>query len=231
MNLACEAANLAKAPMQTLPHPTPGQDGPDRLTALAQYGQRAATYDAELMAFEPIRLLAIDELALCPGQTVIDVGCGTGLSLARLGAAVGAGGRIIAVEQCPEMMAQASRRIGAGAQCNVELQCAPAEDMWIDAPADAALLHFTHDILRSPSALARVLSCLKPGARVVASGLCWAPPWAVAVNLFVWGAALRSVSSLQGLDQPWSLLSERVDGLAVRELMLGSVFVAAATRR
>ena len=48
--------------------------GPDRAAALAQYGQRAATYDAELFAFEPIRRLSIDGLALRAGETVIDVG-------------------------------------------------------------------------------------------------------------------------------------------------------------
>lgn len=215
--------------MQRLP--IPGPDGPDRDAALAQYGQRAATYDVELVAFEPIRLLAIDHLDLSDGQTVIDVGCGTGLSLARLHRAVGARGRIVGVEQCPEMIAQASRRVEWHAHRNVELQCAPAEEMCIDAPADAALLHFTHDILRSPPALARVLRCLKPGARIVASGLRWAPPWAVAANLFVWGAALRSMSSLQGLERPWSLLSEHVDDFKVRELMWGSVFLAVGTSR
>lgn len=205
--------------------------GPDRDAALAQYGQRAATYDAELFAFEPIRRLSIDGLALRTGETVIDVGCGTGLSLARLGDAVGESGRIIGVEQCPEMIAQASRRVEDGSRRNVQLQCASAEDMAVDVQADAALLHFTHDILRSPPALARILRCLKPGARLVASGLCWAPAWAVPVNLFVWGAALRSVSSLHGLDRPWSLLGELVDGLEVRDMMFGSVFVATAIRR
>jgi len=59
-----------------------------------------------------------------------------------------------------------------------------------------SLLHFTHDVLRRPQALDHVLAHLRPGARIVATGLQWAPGWALPVNLFVWGAAWRSVSSL-----------------------------------
>jgi hypothetical protein len=80
-------------------------------------------------------------------------------------------------------------------------------------------------VLRRPAALDRVLSHLKPGGRLVACGLKWTAPWALPINLFVWGAALRSVSSMRGLDRPWSLLAERVD-LEVEELLLGTVFLA-----
>jgi SAM-dependent methyltransferase len=200
--------------------------GPDRDAALAQYRRRAGTYDLELAFFEPIRRLAIDRLALQRGETVLDVGCGTGLSLALLQQGVGAGGHIVGIEQCPEMIAQARERVARQGHHNVELVNAPAEEAQFAACADAALFHFTHDILRRPEALDRVLLHLRPGARVVASGLQWAPPWALPVNLFVWGAAMRSVSSLQGLMQPWGLLAERMERLHRQDLMLGAVFLA-----
>jgi len=203
---------------------------PNRSVALAQYEARAATYDFELALFEPIRGLAIDRLELQPGETVLDVGCGTGLSLEGLQRRVGATGHVVGIEQCPAMIARAGNRICEQANANVDLICAPAEEADIRRDADAALFHFTHDVLRRPAALDRVLRHLKPGARMVACGLQWASPWAVPVNLFVWGAALRSVSSMQGLERPWSLLAERVGTLEVEELLLGAVFLARGFR-
>ena len=217
------------------PAPTTGRSkllraGPDRRAALAQYEARASTYDLELAAFEPIRALAVASLELHPGETVLDVGCGTGLSLDRLHRGVGPTGRVVGIEQSPAMIARARERPCALENGNVELICSAAEDLELRGRADAALLHFTHDVLRRPAALDRVLACLRPGGRVVACGLQWASPWAVPVNLFVWGAALRSVSSLRGLDRPWSFLAERVRDLEVRPLLLGAVFLARGVR-
>ena len=213
------------------PPATPPSRGPDRNAALALYRQRARTYDLELTPFEPLRRHAIDSLALCKGQTVLDVGCGTGLSLGLLRKAVGAQGRVWGIEQCPEMLRQARQRLGRAGRRHVQLICAPAEVAPLTGKADAALLHFTHDILRRPEALDHLLRHLRPGARIVATGLQWAAPWAVLVNLFVWGAAMRSVTSLEGLDRPWSHLAERLPDLVVQDLMLGAVFLAQGTHR
>ena len=169
---------------------------PDRRVALEQYRARARLYDGELLPFEPLRCEAIERLHLQSGEVVIDVGCGTGLSFAPLLERLGPQGRIIAIEQCPEMMAQARQRAATCGRHAVTLVQAPVEDAHWQGQADAALFHFTHDILRRPSAVDNVLAHLKPGARVVATGLQWAPPWAWPVNLFVMGAASYSVSSL-----------------------------------
>ena len=65
--------------------------------------------------------------------------------------------------------------------------------------------------------------------RVVASGLKWAGPWRWPTNLFVLPAALRSVSSLEGLRAPWAGLAKAVPDLEIRETLLGGVFVALGT--
>jgi demethylmenaquinone methyltransferase/2-methoxy-6-polyprenyl-1,4-benzoquinol methylase len=179
--------------------------GPDRDAALAQYRRRAGTYDLELALFEPIRRRAIEALALRSGETVFDIGCGTGLSFDLLRERVGAGGHIVGIEQSPQMIERARDRVARAGHANISLICSPVEDARVPpalGAADAALFHFTHDILRRADALDQVLAQLKPGARLVAAGLQWAPPWAAVVNLMVWGAALRSVSSLHGLARP-----------------------------
>jgi len=199
---------------------------PSRAAALAMYRRRARLYDLELALFEPIRDKAIERLALRRGETVLDVGCGTGLSLPLLRRAVGAQGRIVGIEQSPEMIQQARERVEKARWHNVTLLCAPVETAAMPVRADAALFHFTHDILRRSEAVANVVAHLKPGARVVATGLKWAPRWAVPVNALVLPAALHSVTSLEGLGKPWSRLAEHLGRLEVSTTLLGAVYIA-----
>ena len=199
---------------------------PDHATALAQYRRRAGVYDLELALFEPIRRQAIARLGLRRGDVVLDVGCGTGLSLELLQHDIGARGRIIGIEQCPEMIERARARVAQNHWRNVTLLCSPAECAEIAGQAQAALFHFTHDILRSPEAIANVLGHLQPGAGVVASGLKWAADWAIPANLFVWSAALHSATSLEGLHEPWSRLADSTGPLEVQTLLMDAVYIA-----
>jgi SAM-dependent methyltransferase len=198
----------------------------DSRAALAQYARRAPVYDLELALFEPVRRRAVARLALRPGEVVLDVGCGTGLSLPLLHAAVGSTGRIVGVEPSPEMMALADERTAREQWRNVTLVNASASEARLPEPADAVLFHFTHDVMRDAAALAHVLGQVKPGARVVACGLRWAAPWAWPVNMMVLPAALRSVTSLEGMQRPWSHLEGLVRITQVESLMGGGVYLA-----
>jgi ubiquinone/menaquinone biosynthesis C-methylase UbiE len=210
-----------------MPRRTLSPRGPDREAALEQYRQRAGVYDRELAVLEPIRRLAVAKLALRPGDVVFDVGCGTGLSLSILKKGVGPKGRIVGIEQSPEMVAQARRRVARARWARVTLMCSPVEIAALRVDADAALFHFTHDILQRPEAIANIISHLKPGGRVVASGLKWAAPWLLRpVNLLVLSAALRSVTSLDGLDQPWRRLQDQLGQMNVESRLLGGAYIA-----
>ena len=173
-----------------------------------------------------MRGLAIQHLHLTFGQTVLDIGCGTGLSLHRLRTAVGAKGRVVGIEQSPHMIEQARCRITQHGWQNVELICAPVAEAEIGVMGNAALFHFTHDILREKSSIANVVNHLKPGARVVASGLKWASLWALPLNLFVWPLALHSVTTLEDMTEPWSKLEKFADGLRVETMHGGAIYVA-----
>ncbi|TXT36107.1 MAG: type 11 methyltransferase [Comamonadaceae bacterium] len=205
---------------------SPSPHCPDRQMALEQYRRRASVYDSELLAFEPIRLRAIDRLKLTPGAVVMDVGCGTGLSFAPLLQAVGRGGHIIGIEQCPEMLNQACARVAQQGWPNVTLQNTPAEVSSTPTQADAALFHFTHDILRNPQAVDNVVHGLKRGAHVVAAGLQWSQPWDWVTNWCVMLSAMYSVSSMEGLDQPWAYLAKYLDALEVSTEPMGGIYIA-----
>jgi demethylmenaquinone methyltransferase/2-methoxy-6-polyprenyl-1,4-benzoquinol methylase len=198
---------------------------PDRSAALAQYRRRAPGYDTELALFEPIRCEAIARLDLRRGDTVLDVGCGTGLSFELLHDRIGKAGRIVGIEQCPEMLDKAKTRVEENHWRHVDLVCAPAATAPIPVQADAALFHFTHDVLRERAAIGNVLAHLKPGARVVATGLQWAPAWAWPTNGFVLLAAMYSVTSFDGLGRPWDMLARRLSDVDVRTSLMGGIYI------
>jgi len=141
---------------------------PDRQAALEQYRRRAAVYDLELALFEPLRRAAVARLALQRGETVLDCGCGTGLSLPLLRAAVGAPGRVVGIEQSPEMLAQARRLDPAG----VELRRAGREFTGIAAGSvDLILCAFTFDNIpgweRKVALFTAMRAALRPWGRII----------------------------------------------------------------
>lgn len=195
-------------------------------TALSQYRQRAGIYDLEMALWEPIRREAVALLGLRQGDKVLDVGCGTGLSFGPMVSALGDQGRIFGIEQSPEMIEKARERVAHYRWDQVALLCSPVAEAPIPVMADAALFHFTHDILQQPMAIAQVMRHLKPGARVVASGIKWAGPWNWTTNLFVLPAALHSVSSLAGLEKPWRQLAWHLPRLDLQTWLNDGVYIA-----
>lgn len=204
----------------------PGTGPADETAALALYRARCGYYDLQLAPYEALRRCAIEHLALQPGQTVLDIGCGTGMSLDLLQQAVGPQGQVVAIDQSREMLDQARRRVDCAGWHQIELVCSLVQDAALPAGADAALFHFTHDILQTPAALDHVLAHLAPGARLAVCGLKWAPPWFAALNPLVWWNAVQSVTTLDGLDAPWAGLAQRGARLTVESLFGGTLFLA-----
>jgi SAM-dependent methyltransferase len=194
--------------------------------AQAQYARRAARYDLELLPFEPCRVRAIAALDLRAGDTVVDVGCGTGLSFPGLEQGVRSRGRIVGIEPSPDMLLRARERVAAHRWRNVHLIAAGAAEARLRGQGDAALFFFTHDVLRDEHALDHVLGHLRPGAHVVAAGLQWAPPWMGPANAFVLGAALYSTTTLEGLRKPWDRLAPRLAALRVETVGWGGIYIA-----
>jgi ubiquinone/menaquinone biosynthesis C-methylase UbiE len=175
-------------------------------------------------------------LALKPGETVLDVGCGTGFSFADLKGGVGAEGRIIGIEQSPEQVAGARALIERSGWQNITLINSAAEDATIPVTADAALFSFTHDIMRTPRSVEHGVRSLKPGARIVAIGMKWAPWLALDVNWRTWRGARNFITIFEGFGRPWSHLERLVSSIEVDSLIqpmptMGHVGVYVAVAR
>jgi acyl dehydratase/ubiquinone/menaquinone biosynthesis C-methylase UbiE len=197
----------------------------DTGSAVALYRRLADSYDLATAWLEPYRHRAVSELRLQPGDVVLDVGCGTGMSFAPIQAAIGPAGRLIGIDPSPDMLDRASERVRAAGWTNVTLLEASAEEAAIPVRADAALFAFTHDVLRSSEALANVLGQVRPGGRMAAAGPKWAPLMPP-LNLMVWQVANQFVTTFEGFSRPWTELERIVPGLSVEEACFGCVYVA-----
>lgn len=92
------------------------------------YRKRAGNYDITanlyyLLGFREwaYRKMAVNALSLNSGNTVVEIGCGTGLNFPLLQRIVGSEGKVIGVDLTDDMLDKAKKRIDKNNWSNVEL--------------------------------------------------------------------------------------------------------------
>ena len=200
-------------------------NSPNQLS-IERYRARAAGYDASAERTMPLRRRTIDLLALRPGEVVLDVGAGTGLSYAWLRDGVGPTGRVLAFEQSPEMFERARQRVAGEGWSNVWHVCAAAEEVALPEPADAVLFNYTHDILRTPQAVANIVRQLKPGARVAIAGMKFFPWWTGPLNLLPWLKNRPYNARPADLWHPWDQIEAYCEGFQRWSTQFGMGYIA-----
>jgi ubiquinone/menaquinone biosynthesis C-methylase UbiE len=128
---------------------------------------RAAAPDQVRLHAELLRLASLQ-----PGNTAVEIGCGTGPLLVELARAVGPSGRAIGVEPQPVLARFARERLAReGLDSIAEVRTGPAEALDLsDAQADACLaqtvlLHILDGVRER--ALAEMIRAVRPGGRVL----------------------------------------------------------------
>lgn len=199
------------------------------MDAIEQYRRIAASYDRKVRWGEEIRRQAIVEFHLRMGDVVLDVGCGTGLSFPLIEDVIGPSGRLIGVEQSPEMLALARARVDEAGWRNVTLVDGSAEEAAIPVVTDALIFFRVHDIVRSRGALQNVFRSAKPGARVLIVGTKWARWWVFPLNVAMWFRLRHVAATCRGFGRPWDEVEHFVPDLRVRSVALGTTFIAHGT--
>jgi arsenite methyltransferase len=187
-----------------------GAEAEVRAASREKYRRRAAGYDATCGPTWPIRERAVAMLGLAPGMAVLDVGCGTGLTLPLLRAAVGESGRVFGCDHSPHMLAQARSRVARAGWRNVRLFEQAAQTLALPEPVDALLFHYTHDILRSDAALDALLGQARTGARVAVAGIKYLPRWLEPLNAWVYLKNFGYNGAPGGLRTPWDRIAPRL---------------------
>lgn len=199
-------------------------DAPDPARAIARYRDHAPGYDASARRTMWLRAKTIDMLRLRRGDRVLDVACGTGLSLPALRHAVGPKGEVVGIEISPDMIDLARGRVADAGWRNVHLVESSVALADIHGPFDAVLFHFTHDVLRSPDALARVFASARPGARIALAGMKYVPWFLAPLNLIVRFQARPYMTTFEGLAAPWDLTVPYLDRFDWRPALFGTAY-------
>jgi len=182
------------------------------------------------------RLRAAQALGLRPGDTVVEVACGTGLNFSLLEQAIGPDGRIVGVDLTDAMLAQAQHRIETNGWSNVSLVQADAAAF--DFPAEVDAILSTYALSHLPECrdvIAHGAAALSPGGRWVVLDL--KVPDNAPRRLAQLGIALaRPFGSIDEwiVRRPWeeirAAMRDSLADLSWTELLYGTAFLAAGSR-
>ena len=204
------------------------------------YRIRAAWYDFSanlyyLIGFREAwyRKQAVSALGLKPGDTVVEIGCGTGLNFSYLRTAVGEAGKVIGVDLTDAMLAQAEQCIARERWANVVLvQC------------DAAVYEFPPEVRGVLSTFALTLvpeyeEVIKRAADALATGgrlvvLDFRQPeawhlWLVRVGVFI--TKPFGVSMDLTVRKPWEVMKKHFPRVTTKSLFGGFVYIAVGEGR
>ncbi|HEY3924480.1 MAG TPA: methyltransferase domain-containing protein [Acidothermaceae bacterium] len=179
------------------------------------------------------RLRAVQALVLRPGDTVVDVACGTGLNFPLIQKLIGRDGRIVGVDLTDAMLERAQDRVQKHGWRNVSLVQSDAVEFEFPTAVDAIV---------STYALTQVPDCaavIAHGAAALSKGGRWVVldlkvPAGVPRRLAQLGtAAVRPFASIDQwlARRPWeairATMKEELDDVSWTEFLFGTAFLAA----
>jgi demethylmenaquinone methyltransferase/2-methoxy-6-polyprenyl-1,4-benzoquinol methylase len=161
--------------------------------ARVSYNRMSRWYDLIAGSTEAkYRNWGLEKLAARPGETVLEIGFGTGHCLVSLANAVGVTGRVTGLDISDGMLAIARERLREqGLSDRVDLHLGDAANLnFIEASSlDGVFMSFTLELFDNPE-IPRVLQechrVLKPGGRLAVVAMTKTDPPGLAVRLYEW---------------------------------------------
>lgn len=199
------------------------------------YGKRAKHYDLTANLYYLIgfrewahRRRAVEALNLHRGDTVVEIGCGTGLNFSLLQEAVGPEGRIIGVDLTDAMLDQALRRVRKNGWTNVELvqsdaasyQFPPRVDGIISTLVLSLVPEFDRVIQNGSEALAPGKRWVILDLKVPSGRLSYLTPLLLPL-VRPFGATREAVTR-----RPWESLNRYLEKTWLTDIYLGLAYIA-----
>lgn len=199
------------------------------------YRTRAANYDFSanlyyLIGFREVsyRKRAVSALGLHNGDTVVEVGCGTGLNFPYLVRSIGETGKLIGIDLTDRMLEKARDRVRRSGWQNVELVEADAMAYVFPAGIQGVLSTFALTLVPEyEQVIAHSAHALARGGRLVIADFKrpdnW-PSWLVRLGVLItrpFGVSLDLTDR-----KPWQVMTKYLARVTVTEFFGGSVYIA-----
>lgn len=201
------------------------------------YHNGARFYDVlsgERWMYRSGRLLGIEALELNPGGRVLDIGCGTGLTMPPVQELIGPNGQFVGVDRSSAMLAHARARIARHGWRNVSVIDGDAAQLGGLIPEvegfDAAIFTSALSIVDEWRVLFdKAVALLRPGGRIAAVGMAlpvgwWRGAWPVARLACLTGDA-------DPYRWPWPRVLARTDSVTYEVIKGRHVHIAVGARR
>ncbi len=201
----------------------------------ALYGKRAKRYDLTANLFYLIgfrewafRQKAVAALRLEHGDSVVEIGCGTGINFSLLHKAVGPKGRLIGVDMTDAMLSQAKSRIAKHGWKNVELVHSDAAEFQFPPRLGGIISTFALTLVPEFDAVIEDgAHALAPGKRLVVADLKFPRNWAGRLAPLLMPMFRPFGATLDLADRhPWESIERYLDDVRMEERMFGYVYIA-----
>ncbi len=202
---------------------------------LQLYRKRAKNYDISANLYyllgireQAYRKKAVKALNLRSGDTVVEIGCGTGLNFPLLQREVGSTGRIIGVDLTDHMLDQARKRVARKGWFNVELVHADAAKYKFPRAVTGIISTFAITLIPEyDSIIENGAKALAPGGRFVVLDLKMPenlPFWLIRFG--VWIASPFGTTLEAGKRHPWESIDRYLTNTSQTQFYLGFIYIS-----
>ena len=202
------------------------------------YAKRARNYDKSANLYylagfreDYYRSKAVQQLDLQPGDTVVEIGCGTGLNFRHIQEYIGPTGRIIGVDMTADMLSIAKQRCSQNNLTNVELVEQDATKYLFSTTVDGVISSFALTLMPQYQEIIRhIYDALLPGKKFILLDL-KLPNWPLPlIKIAVFFTRPFGVSIEMGDRHPWETMREVFGNLNMMELYFGAAFIAKSVK-
>lgn len=198
------------------------------------YERRAEDYaktdqQVGLLGYNPriqLRQQLLDQMALQPGDTVLDMACGTGSNFPYIMERIGPSGHLVATDFSAPMLEEAQRLVDRQGWQNVELVQSDAATLHLGRHFDATLATLALIVIPDyEQALERLWEHLRPGGVIGIADLCVNErPYMQPFNFIMdW---LDATLITDVARRPWEWLARHAEDYERQDLLLGYMYTA-----